>query len=204
MTMLVLDHFVTNDLIRERQASGLDRYDEVWDGVYVVMPLPNIEHQEIGTKLSTVFTLSIDWAGLGKTFHGVNVSDRDADWRSNYRCPDVAVYLNDNPARACGAQWNGGPDFAVEITSPGDRSRDKLGFYAGVGVRDLLVLDRDPWVLELYRERDGVLAPVGRSSPETGEVLASEVLPLRFRLAPGEGRPRIEIAHTDGRQTWSV
>ncbi len=168
------------------------------------MPLPNIEHQDIGTGLSTILTIVIGWTGLGKVFQGVNVSDRADDWAQNYRCPDVAVYLNENPARNCGAHWCGGPDFAVEITSPDDRTRDKLDFYAGVGVRELLVLDRQPWSLELYRAGDGVLLPVGRSSVEEPVELVSEVLPLGFRLVAGEGRPRIEVIHRDGRQNWTV
>ena len=45
----------------------------------------------------------------------------------------------------------GPADFLVEIISPGDKSRDKLAFYAELGVRELLVVDRYPWSLELYR-----------------------------------------------------
>ena len=37
----------------------------------------------------------------------------------------------------------GGPDFLVEVASPGDRSLDKLAFYEGIGVRELLMVDRD-------------------------------------------------------------
>jgi len=49
----------------------------------------------------------------------------------------------------------GGPDFAVEILNPGDRTPEKLPFYASVNVRELLVVDRDPWSLELFRLCDG-------------------------------------------------
>ena len=32
-------------------------------------------------------------------------------------------------------------------------SREKLDFYAKVGTREVLILDRDPWSLELYALR---------------------------------------------------
>jgi Uma2 family endonuclease len=90
------------------------------------------------------------------------------------------------------------------ITSPGDRSRDKLTFYAAIGVRELLLVDRDPWHLELYRLDAGRLALVGRLSPGDDQVLASEVVPVSLRLLPGEPRARIEAAHHDGVQRWLI
>src|SRR5438309_632641 len=119
-SMIVLDAFVCNDLIRKRRELEQDRYDEVWDGVYILMPDPNIEHQDIATGLSTILRIVIDWTGLGKVYQGCNVSDRVEQWEHNYRRPDLTVYLNENPAVACGTHYRGGPDFAVEIISPND------------------------------------------------------------------------------------
>src|SRR5207253_305814 len=81
-------------------------------------------------------------------------------------------------ARDCGTHWCGGPDFCVEIASPGDRSRDKLAFYAGIGVRELLLVDRDPWALELFRLSAGRLEPVGRSDLSKQDALPSPVVPV--------------------------
>ena len=204
MTMVILDRAAAGELIRQRRAAGNDRWDEVWDGVYLVLPNPNIEHQDIATGLSAVFRIAIDWAGLGKVYQGVNVSDRSDDWTQNYRCPDVAVYLKENRSEPRGAYWMGGPDFAVEIVSPDDRSREKFKFYAKVGVRELLLIDREPWAIELYqrRELDWMLAAA--SSPGRSEVVLSEVLPLTFQLVQGTTRPLLEIRHADGVQRWSV
>ena len=47
MTMLIKDPRLEENLIEARKRTDADRWDEVWDGVYVVSPLPNIEHQEI-------------------------------------------------------------------------------------------------------------------------------------------------------------
>jgi Uma2 family endonuclease len=191
-------------LIEERRAAGADRYDEVWDGVYVMSPMPNVEHQRFVGKLNTVFEIAVDWAGLGEAFPGVNISDRKDDWTKNYRCPDVAVFLNDTQAESRGTFWYGGPDFAIEIISDDDRTRDKFDFYAKVNTRELLIVDRDPWALELYRLTDGELRLVGTSTHDSSLVLSSEIVPLSFCLKAGTQRPVIEIRHDDGRQKWRV
>ena len=79
------------------------------------------------------------------------MSDREEGWKENYRIPDMVFYSESNPAKACVTHLCGGPDFALEVVSPGDRSREKLGFYASVGTREVLLLDRKPWSLELFR-----------------------------------------------------
>ena len=42
MALMVLDPTAEKRLKAERQASGLDRYDEVWEGVYVMVPLASV------------------------------------------------------------------------------------------------------------------------------------------------------------------
>jgi Uma2 family endonuclease len=188
----------------ERQALGLDRYDEVWEGVYVMNPLPNNEHQRLDTRLTIIFGNVIDPPGLGEVFQGVNVSDRNDGWVNNYREPDVAVFLKGTRAIDRGTHWEGGPDFLVETLSPGDSAREKLPFYAQIGVREVLLIDREPWALELYRRQEGQLALAGQSTLGRPEQLSSTVLPLSFRLIPGDERPRIEVSHHDGVQRWVV
>ena len=159
----VLDPSEQANVIRRRKESDCDRFDEVWDGVYVVSPNPNLEHQGVGTALATILSIAIDWTGLGHVFQGVNVSDREDDWEKNYRIPDVAVYLQGNPARACVTHWFGGPDLAFEIVSPNDRCREKLPFYANIRTRELMIVDRDPWALELYRLQGDTFVLIGTS-----------------------------------------
>jgi len=204
MAMLVVEPEIEERLKAERQASGADQFDEVWDGVYIMSPIANIEHQFLVMRLALVFQSVLDAGGGGMVFPGVNVSDRSDDWKQNFRCPDVAVFLTGTEATPCDTHWRGGPDFAVEIVSPGDRTREKLAFYAKVGVRELLIIDRVPWALVLYRLDEGELQPVGCSTPDDGLQLQSGVLPLNFRLVPGDARAGIDIAHHDGRQCWRI
>ena len=204
MEMVVLDTFEQELLIQRRIDSGVDRYDEVWDGVYVVSPLPNNEHQWIVHRLCFAFETTIGITGLGMVLPGANISDLEDQWEHNHRGPDVVVFLNGTTARNLGTHSVGGPDFAVEVISRNDRSREKLDFYAKVGTREVLLVDRSPWALELYRLQDGALVLVGISTADRSEILASEVLPLTFRLGKGDPRPSIEVAHVDGIQRWSA
>ena len=55
MANIVLDSVVESALHAERKSRGLDKRDEVWDGVSMIMPLPNVEHQEIAAELWLVF-----------------------------------------------------------------------------------------------------------------------------------------------------
>ena len=204
MVALVLDSLLEEELLAHRRACRGDRYDEVWEGVYVMTPLANNEHQELVGRLAHVLVAVVNDAGSGRAFPGCNVSDREDDWTKNYRCPDAAVFLKGTRATDRDTHWFGGPDFAVEITSPHDRTREKFDFYAAVGTRELLIVDRDPWALELYRLDGGDLRLVGRSTVEQSAVLAREVLPLSWRLIGGDERPRIEVLHADGVQRWTV
>ncbi len=111
------------------------------------------------------------------------------DWKYNYRRPDIAVVFPTNPGKNCGTHWFGGPDLAVEIVSPHDRSHKKLDFYASVGVRELLIIDRNPSAVELYRLRSGALELAGRCTPADRTEIASEVLPIRIRFS-SEGQSR--------------
>jgi len=191
-------------ILRERRRNGADRYDEVWDGVYVMSPIADNDHQGIASDLAAVIREGIGWNRSIRVLAGANVSDRREDWTKNYRIPDVLVFLPGNPAEDRRTHFLGGPDFAVEVISRRDRSRKKFAFYAKVGVRELLLVDRDPWSLELYRLRDEAYELAGTSTLDRPEALASSVLPLSFRLLPGEPRPEIEATRPADGRAWSI
>jgi Uma2 family endonuclease len=202
--MMILDAELTARMIRRRRRLGLDFRDEVWDGVYVMSPEADNEHQWIGTRLATVFDHAIGGPPLGLVYAGISVTDRPVNWQKNYRVPDVAVFLPGNPAEDRGTHWFGGPDFAVEVISRHDRSRKKFVFYAKVGVRELLLIDRKPWALELYGLQNGVLVPAGRLNPGDPGTLTSQVLPVTSRLLAGTPRPQIEVTRLSGTQQWLI
>lgn len=201
---LILDEQLAEKIRQERAESGIDRFDEVWEGVYVMAPIANNEHQDFSTKLATVFCTKIDFEKLGSTYAGINVSDRVRNWSHNFRIPDVAVFLNDTLATNHGTFWHGGPDFAVEIASKKDRTREKLDFYAKVKTSELLIVDRDPWRLELLRLDGDKLASVGVATVDSGDTLASKAIPFTFALQAGQPRPMIRVTHAEDGSGWDI
>jgi len=191
-------------LIRHRKETGAYQWDEVWNGVYVVSPLPDVEHQDLGFDLTLALKQAVGQREGIRVCPPINISDRPDHWRKNYRCPHASVFLPSNPAQNKGSHWFGGPDFAVEILSPGDRARQKRGFYAKVGVRELLLIDRKPWRLELHRRSDDGWTVAGTSDLENGAWITSDVLPLTFRLQSGQTRPAIEILRTEDQARWVI
>lgn len=204
MAIMVLDPYVEEQILAERAGSDGDQYDEVWEGVYIVTPLPNDQHQEIVSALDSILHQIIAEAKLGKVRPGVNLSDREQGWEQNYREPDVAVFLRDTKAVNHGAHWQGAADFLVEIISPGERTRDKIPFYSSLGVVELLIIDRAPWTLELYRQLDGQLTKVGQSDLPTSAILASQTVGLTFQLLAGESRPQIKVTHPVSGREWEI
>ncbi len=202
MAALIADPGVEERLIAERRARGWDRKDEVWNGIYIIMPDPNVEHQELVGQLTVALSAVVRAPAGGKVYPGLNLSDRIDDWKYNYRCPDVAVFLAGNNAQVFESHICGPADFLVEIISPGDKSRDKLEFYAALAVRELLVVDRYPWSLELYRLSGNELVLAGRSTDQPSDVIASAVLPVSFELLPAQPRPEIRIAEVAGMRRW--
>jgi hypothetical protein len=73
MAVLVTDPDVGEELIAARRLSGADRFDEVWEGIYVMSPLANDEHQAIQAGLVTVFQTAVGWSGDALVRAGVNV-----------------------------------------------------------------------------------------------------------------------------------
>ncbi len=142
--------------LRHRQECGGDRWDEVWDGVYVVMPMGNIQHQELITRLSSAFIGAfIDTPGA-RVFAGCNVSDDPREWTKNYRCPDVAVYLHGNPAEDREAYWFGGPRFRGRDRKH-ERSFSREARLLRQGRRPRIVVHRPPSLLV-----SGAISPRGR------------------------------------------
>jgi len=107
-------------------------------------------------------------------------------------------------ARDCGTHWYGGPDLAIEVVSPNDQTFEKLDFYTSIQTREVLIVDRSPWRLILFRFQKDVLVEVGTSAVANNNRLSSEVVPLDWRLMAGDVRPQIEITHPDGTQKWLV
>jgi Uma2 family endonuclease len=198
-TARILEPALVRQLIAQRQQLGIDKYDEVWDGVYVVTPLPTNPHQALVTDLTTILNGLVKEERRGTVLAGANVSDRREGWEHNFRGPDVVVVLRGGTAVDCGTHWMGGPDFLVEIQSPGDDTDEKIPFYEQLRVRELLVIHRDRRTLRLYRHNGEQFSAVPLVAFQRGRWLRSEVLPLAFRRRVRRGVALTELRRTDGK-----
>lgn len=201
MTTIVNDPDVARDLIRQRRRLGQDKFDEVWNGRYIINAMPNNKHSEIVGELTVALRITL--GRPARILPGTNISDQPVRWKSNYRCPDLAVFLPGNTAEDRHTHWLGGPDFAVEVLSPRDRARKKLNFYAAVGTRELLLIDRQPWQLELYRLVDGQLVLAAKSGID-GDTVRCETVGLALSLHSRETTPELRITAAEISQEWSV
>lgn len=204
MSTLVTDPSLSARLIAQRRAHGADAFDEVWDGVYVMAAAPNDEHQSIATRMARALVEAIEDAGLGQVRNTINLARDAAHWDVDYRVPDLAVFLLGSTAVCHGAFWTGGPDLLIEIVSPYDRTREKLEFYEAIGVRELLIIDRDPWQLELLREAGGKLTSVGVATLKQRNRVATSVAGLSFGLAAGRERPEIVVVRANDGRRWTA
>jgi Uma2 family endonuclease len=117
----------------------------------------------------------------------------------------MVVVLKNSRAIDCSTHFCGGPDFLVEIQSPGDDTEEKVPFYGKIGVRELLIIHRDKRTLRLLRLEGEELVLVRPSSLEGKEWLVSEVLPLAFRRAVRKGIAVTQVRRTDGKPgLWTV
>ncbi|MBX3031056.1 MAG: Uma2 family endonuclease [Chloroflexi bacterium] len=137
---------IVEDWLAQRRALGQDRYDEVWEGEYRVAPMPKGRHGRVEVELVRILMPRAARAGLVGS-GGCNIGAP-----GDYRGPDQAYFrdwqdLTYYPTAA----------IVVEILSPDDESRHKLGFYFRAGVEEVLLVDPDSHTVEwLMRGRDGL------------------------------------------------
>jgi Uma2 family endonuclease len=197
---VILDTRVTEELVDQRHKLGIDRWDEAWDGVWHMNPSPSREHQRIEAELLIILKEVVERGGLGEVLHEFNVADPEKGLQ-DFRIPDLSVVLHDSRAQVRENFIAGGPDFIIEIHSPGDETYDKLAWYANQGVREVLVIDRDTRALAFYRRQGSQLVEAG-SSPASGE---SEVLPLRFERVLQADPSRLRLSHQrDPGRRWEI
>ena len=164
-------------LLDERRSKGLDKSDEMWEGELHMVPPPSGSHQEVGAELFLILGPLAKARGLLPRYDptGVFRPGVDNDWR----VPDQVYAL---PEVASKRGIEGAASLVVEILSPNDESYAKLGWYASVGVGEVLVIDPTTRRVELFANRGGQMAPV--EPPLVVEALGvrAETVDSRLRL----------------------
>jgi len=204
MTMLINDPEIEENLIQQRQALGIDQRDEVWEGVYVMPPIANDDHQRVSTDLVTILNITVGFVGLGNVRAGINLASSSRDWKNDYRVPDIVVFMAGTKAKNHGAFWTGPADFVVEVVSPQERPEEKIPFYSRIGVRELLVVNSPKKALELHRHNGVELAVAGESAMRGSEVLMSTIVPLSFQVISRDRKAKIEVSLMNSEQKWTI
>jgi hypothetical protein len=104
----------------------------------------------------------------------------------------------------CGTHFCGGPDFVLEVASQADRTYEKVDFYGRLGVRELLIIERDPWKLQLFRHDDAQLVCISAVDVSQKCEIVSHCLPFSFLLENASPRPSIVVQHTSSGKAWRV
>lgn len=119
-------------LKERRRISGIDRLDEVWEGVLHMVPAPHGRHAKVATQLAEILGPVARTAGLEPAMGEFNLGESEED----FRVPDGGIH-RPGPDRL----WYPTAALVVEIVSPGDESWQKLPFYAAHGVDEVLIVD---------------------------------------------------------------
>jgi Uma2 family endonuclease len=130
--------------LERRHLDGLDRFDEVWEGQYVVAPDPHGNHGRLQLGLAGLLLPASRRLGL----HAMATFNLGGP--EDYRVPDAGLTAE------APAIWHETAVLVVEILSPDDATFEKLDFYRAHAVRELLVLDwgmRSVRVLDLQADR---------------------------------------------------
>jgi Uma2 family endonuclease len=184
------------DIASHRRQTGSDRWDEMWDGVLHMPPMPNRFHQDLEGALESY--LRHVWAPMTrwKVYHQINLA-APGGWPDDYRIPDLVLLSPKRFAIDRNEYFEGGPDVVVEICSPGDETYEKSDFYADLGVREVWVIHRDTRVPEIHllrgkRYRKQKPATGGwHRSPATGiELAAAPSVKLAVRIRGDESSRR--------------
>ena len=150
-----------------------ERY-ELIDGVLIMVPAPNIAHQESHAGLGSQMWSFVRQHDLGRVFLAptdVVLSDTDVVQ------PDVLFISKERQHIITEANIQGAPDLVVEILSPSTSRRDwreKRDLYAEHGVNEYWVVDTTNKVVYVMLLKDGVLDIV--ETYASGDLLTSPTL----------------------------
>ncbi len=119
------------ELFERRRRSGLDRLDEIWDGVLHMVPAPSGPHSTVEWQLAHLLKPLAERAGLHACGQ-FNLGESEHD----FRVPDGGLHRV--PPLVT---WYSTAALVLEIISPNDETWEKLPFYAAHDVDEVLIVD---------------------------------------------------------------
>jgi hypothetical protein len=141
-------------LIDRRRRAGVDRLDEVWEGVHHMVPGPGFDHARTGQQLAELLGPLARTAGLVAAISEFNLGESEHD----FRVPDGGLHRP-----GAGGVWLSTAALVVEIRCAGDETWQKLPFYAAHDVDEVLIVDPDERAVAWLGLRDAEYHPLARS-----------------------------------------
>ena len=117
-------------LIARRRALGQDGHDEVWEGVYHVVPHASMRHARVQAELMRVLASRMEDPECYVT-QEFNLGES-----GNYRVPDLGVHAHDVTDLYVPTAL-----AVVEVLSANDATYDKFGFYHAHQIAEIMVVD---------------------------------------------------------------
>ncbi len=183
--------------LRERRQLDLDRLDEMWEGELHMVPPPSFDHQDVVGELYAFLRAEVKRRGPGKVIPGAGVHE-PSDPEHSYRVPDLSYVAGGNAGVIQERGIVGPADAVIEVRSPGDETYEKFPFFAGLGIREVVVIDRDTRRPEAYRLAGKQYLAV---APAPDGWVTAEVLGVRLRRLPDRDVLRVEALDNPGRWT---
>jgi Uma2 family endonuclease len=165
------------DYLEMRRERGLDKKDEVWDGVLHMVPTPSGLHETIAHDLMFALKPTADRLGLvvRTATTGVCVSEH------NYRIPDISFARPDQMSKL----GLSSALLVVEVLSKNDESRQKFGYYAARGILEIWLVDPATRAVEMYQLVNGAyVAMIAQRSKVLGVTL--ELTEMKLRVIDGD------------------
>jgi len=155
-------------LLERRRQAGVDRLDEVWQGVRHIVPGPSFEHARISQQLAELLGPPARAGGLLAAISEFNLGESEHD----FRVPDGGLH---RPGAA--GVWLSTAALVVEILSSDDETWQKLPFYAAHDVDEVLIVDPSERTVSWLGLREGEYQRVQRSGLiELGPIELAEQL----------------------------
>ncbi len=140
------------ELLERRRRWGADRHDEIWEGVYRMIPAPGEAHWLIDEQLAELLRPLARAAGL------VSSPEFNLGHTSDFRVPDRGLHRPETTG-----DWRPTAALVVEILSPGDETPAKIPFYASHDVDELVIVDPQSRTVEWLALEQGRYRPVEQS-----------------------------------------
>jgi len=137
----------------------------------------SLEHQRVLGQLVVFLVPLLQSSKRGTLLPGINVFRTT----TNYRIPDLTFVAT--------GREDGSPDAVIEIRSPEDETYEKFPFYAAIGTREVIVIDRDTKRPEIYRLAGSELSML---QPDAEGWVRAETMRVRFRQAEERSVLQIE------------